>query len=268
MSLFKQYVPKMSQRNSKMSRPTTKMSRFNHRSLFAVSEGELTRSELVQLAKGGKLAKYGVTGRSTSADIREALEKQDGSSGASAPKSAPIRASTNTGELTRAQLVQLAKGGKLVKYGVTGRSTSADIRAALAKQGGSSAPSAPRRASTNTGELTRAQLVQLAKGGKLVKYGVTGRSTSVAIRAALAKQGGSSAPSAPSAPRRASTNTGELTRSELVQLAKGGKLAKYGVTGRSTSVAIRAALEKQYGSSAPSAPSAPSGTTSRLCGPL
>jgi len=88
MSLFKQYVPKMSQRNSKMSRPTTKMSRFNHRSLFAVSEGELTRSELVQLAKGGKLAKYGVTGRSTSVAIRAALEKQYGSSAPSAP-SAP-----------------------------------------------------------------------------------------------------------------------------------------------------------------------------------
>ena len=41
-----------------------------------------------------------------------------------------------TEELSRAELVQLAKGGKLAQYGVTGRSSSADIRAALAVQAG------------------------------------------------------------------------------------------------------------------------------------
>jgi len=41
-----------------------------------------------------------------------------------------------TEELSRAELVQLAKGGKLSEYGGTGKSSSADIRAALAALSG------------------------------------------------------------------------------------------------------------------------------------
>ena len=44
--------------------------------------------------------------------------------------------SSNSGDLTRSQLQALASDGKLSKYGVTGRSSSADIRDALAKQSG------------------------------------------------------------------------------------------------------------------------------------
>jgi len=200
------------------------------------SPADLNRKELQALAKEGKLSEYNVNGKSSNVRIIEALRQRDIDNDVNADKETEEASNPTESEEEDKNVLE----------------ESSD----------------ESEEEEDYSDLSRKELQELAKEGKLSEYNVNGKSSNVRIIEALRQRDIDNETNADKETEEASNQTeseeedenvleessdeseeeedySDLSRKELQELAKEGKLSEYNVNGKSSNVRIIEALRQR-----------------------